>query len=194
MDIYLDRTTLVKSCCYCRQAARSLHRGHADSWDGLRAYYDAARSRAVAELIEELSAMLPASMRNQPPPDRSAIGQRLPKLGLLEYLFGAWLSRRKTRWKVPSLEIHYIATRLSAFLQVLERTSKPDADLLIGLRMDLTSCEFILERRGYGLPEIQRAVPVEHFDQTETVPSVSIAEILHEAPQQPVKPASRVAG
>lgn len=180
MDIPLEKSFAVKLFCYCRQAARSVHRGLGGSWPALIEYYQGDRGASIQQLLQELTRLLAPDSLAQPRCSRQEIGRGLPAIGLFRVLLGRWLARRKTIWPFRREEIQFMASTLTSFLGTLQAPIKPEDDSLIALRMDLNTCEAVVEARCYGVPELTRAVYLEHFDQTDWLPIVRMSDILGE--------------
>jgi hypothetical protein len=178
MGIRLSQETVVELFCHCREAERSVHRALGDCWQDFRQYYSEPKRRAIMTVIEALNGVTgrqrPAAVGD------ASVGREplIPRLGLLRFLCGRWIAPWKRAWTFGEAEAHFIAATLRSLLALLDSPARPDADALIGLRMRLCCCEFIIEARSFGLAVIERAKGIDHFNKTEGLPSETLAAIL----------------
>ncbi len=182
MKIPLDRITILKIYCYCRQAERSVHRvlNPAACWSDFQAYYG-EKCVPIDHLRQFLQTFLSEEKDHDLPLSREVFEKdsRLP--GICQIILGKLLARWKSVWRFSPSEIAFIVATLRKFLLFCRSPSKPIAAELINLRMDFSSIEMVLEWRCYGLKEFQKACHIAHFDQGNEHPGVRIQDILAEA-------------
>ena len=176
MWVQLSRKTVVRIYCYCREGERSVDAALWTPWPELTNYYGAQRIAAIRQTIEELERSLGdrqgCSCRR-----RDELTQRAPTPGLLRVLFGKWFGQTKTAWPLLPQEIQFFASSLLRLLQFLSIPEKPSQEELINLRMDLHACQYLVECRCYGLPELAKAQRIEHFYQSPAVAAVKLADL-----------------
>jgi hypothetical protein len=178
MMVRLDKESVVRLFCYCREAERSVHRALGDPWPEFQAYYGAEKVAPIRCLVGKLREAL--GDRNLSP---LSSGRERP-LGIgpgrffLRYWFGRWLVRWEKCWSFSGRDICFIVTTLEALFRLFGTASKPHADALVALRMAFYDCERVIEGRCYGLREIERASRIDHFHSSPGFPWVQLPEIL----------------
>jgi hypothetical protein len=179
--IRLEKEMVLRLFCTSCQGYRSVHRalqqGH---WTAFQTYYSPEKREAIRRDIKWLVNLTFLPCRDLPPLNADAMSRITPSLGLFRVLFGRWFSRRKRTWQFAVEEIRFLTSRLQHLLDLLDQPERPPAEELISLRIDLCNCSGIFEMHCYGLPELERARYIEHFDQTEWVPHWRLREILGE--------------
>jgi hypothetical protein len=178
MKVRLDKKLVLRLFCYCREAERSVHRALTNPWPAFRAYYSPAKVRAIKEAVARVTRQLGSSAECPTLPSRDQLAVRPDWAIFARVLFGRWLSRWETAWPFPRAEACYLAGTLTFLLRLLDDCDKPDSKVLIDLRMTLYDCQRIIEGRCYGVPGLKLANDIEHFDQTEWVKHVSLADVL----------------
>jgi hypothetical protein len=148
------------------------------SWSDFKNYYAENRGEAVGLLLRHLCQLLGVQCQDLLALSREEVGETVYEPGILRYYLGKWVANRKASWTFPWLQIHFIASNLNSFLAVLALPEKPHFERLISLRMDFCLSEFILESRCHGWAELNQAKRIEHFQQTEWLPTVRVEEIL----------------
>src|SRR5262245_24979850 len=83
------------------------------------------------------------------------------------------LNLGRRRWFFRSNELRFILTAFEELVHRLLHDSAPSFEL----RMDLSMCQTIIERRLAGVPGLRAAAKVEHFCQADHVAHVKIEEI-----------------
>jgi hypothetical protein len=180
-DIQVGKELVLRLFCLSCQGYRSLHRALQEGyWPAFQAYYTSEKREAVRRLVDRLIDLTPRSCREYPPPRSEELFRITPSLGLFRALFGRWLGKRKQNWGFTMEEIRFLTSTLQRLLKLLERPEAPPGDELIALQIDLCNCSGIIEMHCYGLPELERARYIEHFDQTETVQHWQLWEVLGE--------------
>jgi hypothetical protein len=178
VTVRLDKESVVRLYCYCREAERSVHRALSDPWPEFRAYYGPAKTVPIHGLLENLATAVRAGGSC---PD---VSEREEGFGIarwrffLRYWFGRWLVRWEEGWFFPRREVCYMLGRLEALFRLLDAPTKPDAATLIALRKAFCECERIIEGRCYGLCEIEFARGIDHFNKTAWLPHVTLTDVL----------------
>jgi hypothetical protein len=179
--IRLEKEMVLRLFCVSCQGYRSVHRAlQDDSWPAFQTYYTAEKRQAVRRLSERLVNLTPSPCRDLPPPKGDELSRITPSVGLFRVLFGRRLSKRKRTWQFAVEEIRFLTSSLQRLLNLLEQPDRPPGEELIALQIDLCNCSGIFEMHCYGLPELERARYIEHFDQTEWVQHWRLWEVLGE--------------
>jgi hypothetical protein len=180
VKIQLQKEYLLSLYCHARQADRSIDRvlGLGGSWDALRDYYQGRLSalRAMHSMMEQL---VPGRTQGAWPGTRDQVCRSLP--GAISLLLRHCTARWRRAWTFPEQEVCFIAETLGSLLETLEALTRPDTPWLVGLRMDLWACTYIIECRCKGLPELALANRIEHFNHPDSLPHVELAEVLRTA-------------
>jgi len=71
----------------------------------------------------------------------------------------------------------FIHVTLAAFNKILDAAQPHAHTSLIELRLDLNTCEWIIENRMLGIPELGLAQNVEHYGQSDFVQHVTLEEM-----------------
>lgn len=171
----LDRKTIVRIYCYCRQAERSLHRAcdPANAWSGLQAFYDDRKRDAVRRLLTSLSDRLP--------PGSAPASAELVAPSLWRNLSGLLFARWKRRWRFRDHEVRLVSSGLDQLLSVLDAPVRPDLDTLIRQRRQLVDCQAVIEARCPGLAELHEARNVAYFDQNPGSKAIEVSELVPDA-------------
>jgi hypothetical protein len=174
----LDKESVVKLYCYCREAERSVHRALSDPWPDFLAYYGADKTDPIRQLIQGLAgAARKAGPCPDPPPNVGVLDMSVWRM-FVRFCFGRWLVRWETGWSFPEREICYILGRLEALFRLLASPTRPEPQVLIALRMAFCECEHIIAQRCYGLRGIEIAQGIDHFNKTAWLPQVTLADVL----------------
>lgn len=183
--VKLNKAFLLELYCYSRQGERSIAFGLGADWSELREYYRGERSEGLRNLAVRMGRVLDQNGIRSRSWQREEADRHWPSLGLLQYLFGKLIVRWKTWWSFSEEELSLMAFSLHTLLQVLELPSKPDVEALVDLRMNLCLSNYIIEKRGHGLPDFDRARWLEHFYQADWITPVRMADILGEHSEKP---------
>jgi hypothetical protein len=193
MRIRLDKELVLKVYCLCREAERSVHRALDANWSDFQEYYKDTKTRQIRLVVESLYDLLgPAYAHLDPPPDED-LERFISPPGIFRFYFGKWLASRKRWWFFPHQSILFLAYHLDSLVSLLSVQEKPDSAHLITLRRAFGACEYIIECRCHGLEELDLAKMMEHFRQTEWLPTVKLADILGEQKTKGSPPAKRSA-
>jgi hypothetical protein len=170
MGVKLNRDTIVALYCFCRQAERSLDfaLGSDEQWRRLREYYDPQKREQLSSIFRVLT-RLGADCRNVPA--RTSVVRvsfLAPFLFLLHRIANVW----KSAWSFSLAEISFVFASLTKFASLLSVEKPATHNELIELRMDLSTCEWIIACRTCGLPELRQADHVEHFCQSNYIEHV----------------------
>ena len=76
---------------------------------------------------------------------------------LLRRPFIRLANRTRSKWRFSRNEIIFIHQTFQCLLDILPLQPAPPALTLVNLRMDFFTCEYIIERRLDGIPEIEKA-------------------------------------
>jgi hypothetical protein len=176
--VRLDKESVLRLYCYCREAERSLHRALTAPWAGFRAYYGTDKAGAIRSFREQLARKCPGACRSSPLPDVGGVpGMPVWRL-FVRYWFGRWLARWEKQWSFPEDELCITLAGLDALLGLLDAPARPDADVLIGLRMHFYNCQRFIGHRCLGLPDIEKAARIDHFDSSPTYAGLQLSDIL----------------
>ena len=175
MPIEIDKKALLALFCVLRQAERSVHYAHssAGSWNEFIDYYDDSKMANVAESIRLLKAAGAASIDLEI--------RRSPSEGVfMGILFGA--ARRlvnpyKSDWSFTAEEVSFFAATLERLTAVLASRVQPRNDDLVALRMHCHECHAVISRKLIGVPELERALWIEHFRQADHVKAVTFRDM-----------------
>jgi hypothetical protein len=145
-----------------------------DQWALLKDYYGPGKQAALREIVDQL---------------KPFIHPYSPLLDRKEFLKGSfsWLLRRpfirmtnrtKKKWTFSGTEIAFIHQTFQCLIDILVLQPAPPALVLVNMRMDLYTCEHIIQRRLYGIPEIEIASRVEHFCQPDHIEHLKIEDLV----------------
>lgn len=179
MKRQLDRMTAIRLYGYLRQAERSVDYVLAapSQWPALLKYYSADARSNLGSLLDRLRALGAGGRGHW---TRDTVFQ-ITFASLLSRCV-CWLLRsRKTGWSFPERELSFFATTLASLLALLETKTRPETEDLVSLRMDLYTCEYVIQYRLAGVPELHRASAVEHFGQSDHVRRVPMADLERQA-------------
>lgn len=175
MAVVLDKPLALKTACIARQAERSVAFGLlSDSeWSLMRDYYNEDRQRMVFDTIDNLEGLI--SKSNQHISRDSVFPCNLRTV--LKYPLTRLLNCFRSRWRFNSREIQFMTNTLRTFAADLQIADKPDPQHLVELRMSLLTSHEIIGWRMAGVPEFDKAMCVEHFNQAYHLPSFTVEEI-----------------
>jgi hypothetical protein len=177
--IQLGKELVLRLFCASCQAYRSVHRALQDGyWSAFQTYYTSEKREAVRRLVERLIDLTPSAYRNSAAPRSEELSRITPSIGLFRVLFGTWIHKGRQNWRFAVEEIRFLTSTFQRLLNVLERPNAPPGEELIALQIELCNCSGIFEMHCYGLPELERARHIEHFDQTEWVQHWQLSDIL----------------
>jgi hypothetical protein len=179
-SIQIDKDTVLRAYCLYGEAHRSVHRSLDAQWVDFQDYYRGEKTAALTRLVGRLSELAGPGDVPARPITRVEAGESVSSPGFFRYYFGTWIARRKSSWSFPEVSVRFMTSTLMTLLAWLELPTKPDLDGLIALRMDFCNCLGIIDARCHGLPELERARLMEHFHQTEWLPTVTMAQVLGE--------------
>lgn len=173
------RKEIVTAYCYLREAERSIHRAlnPACRWSDFVGYYQPSKLAALQHFAGRFQPALPIA-DHAFPSQQDACRVREP--GLLSILYGICFGRWQQAWRLADDEIAYLGAVFGAIVHLLKAATKPGADILISARMATYDAERILESRCQGLSELQRAMRVAHFDQSPSLATVTVSDILRD--------------
>lgn len=175
MSVTIDKRLAIKCLCVSRQAERSIAFaiGSEKQWARLREYYDEIRMRPLLEAIDELDSLIGRRSRTWSSeavyPNLLAAGVTYP----LKWLF----NRLRNRWRFRSSEAEFLRDALVRFTEALHEVNKPEAPLLVNLRMDLSVGQTVIHNHLVGVADADKAMKVEHFCQPYHIRHVTIDEV-----------------
>jgi hypothetical protein len=176
----LDRESVLKLFCYCREAERSVHHALDAPWPDFQAYYAPDKTEAIESLIGQLSVGLTPGGTGLVPAESSEGHGMAPWRFFFRYWFGRLIAPWERSWTFPERDVRHILATLTSLLRLLDVPARPDAHALIALRMAFYDCQRIIEGRCYGLRELEQARRIDHFHRTREQPVVQLADILRE--------------
>jgi hypothetical protein len=189
MSVTLDKDTVLRAFCYCREAERSVHRALGANWAEFGEYYAPSKRADISSLIDHLGNLAGPRFNNDVQPTADEVGRHVREPGIVRYFLGPWIAGWKHSWKFPEAAVHFIGSRLATLLSLLDHPIKPRPEVLIALRVDLSRCGCIIECRCHGLAELKRASFIDHFHRTDWLRFVTLEEILgrHENEERSVR-------
>jgi hypothetical protein len=176
MSVEIQKRLALQLFAYAREAERSVDFAcHGpEQWASLRDYYGGEKREALRELLKQIEPFIPPY-----PPllDRSQF-YASDFLWLLRRPFIRLANRKRLDWQFAPREIVFIHQIFNYLLDLLAAEPAPPAQTLVNLRMDFSTCEDIIDTRLHGVPELGRALKVEHFCQNERGEYVKIKDLL----------------
>jgi hypothetical protein len=173
----LPRWLIVETYALCRQAERSVDKVLDGRWPEFTAYYRGKRLTAVKRVVEHLRSSASGGTCD-PSPGRDELMRNSGRPGLVRFLFGKWLAAGKKEWSIPCREVGFTATVLQGLARLIEQEESPDPDTLVELRMDLWAAQWLIDGHCCGLPELARAVRMEHFMQSDHLATITLADLI----------------
>jgi hypothetical protein len=181
-----DKKDVLGLFCSLRQAERSVHYALScpKQWPEFVAYYDDART---IRIVDQIRLLKEAGATYNKIPRRHSSSQNA-MVSILRSALQALTNQFKSHWSFSAEEISLFSATLRRLLELLSSPGQPSLDELMALREDCYECCALIERRLVGLPEIKRALSIEHFYQSEHVSHVTFDEmgLLARAPAQSV--------
>ena len=187
MTIGIKKIEALKFFCLARQAERSIDFALScqRQWDLLRQYYEAGRLNRLESAVKSLQALIPGAARPYATADTAF---RISAWWILTYPARLIFNRFRVSWRFQEAEAQFIVRTFESAVALLRQRQKPDAQLLVLMRMDLHACEVIIERKLAGVPETHQAQRIEHFCQAPHIKPF----LLEELAGREVKEASRL--
>jgi hypothetical protein len=162
---------------YAREAERSVDAVLGNKWSELVDYYQ-DKIGVLASWATCLRILLPSQAAPSRPPSREDIGRAVSPPGLFSVLFGRWIASWKSTWRFSDRELAFFISTLNTLLEFLKAPESPPREELIAVRRDLYVCQYVIDCRCHGLPELVRARRVEHFRQSLHLVPVKIADLV----------------
>ncbi len=180
MRITIDKKRALTTLCVARQAERSVDfaLGSQSQWALLREYYDDERLQPVLDTLAHLEAATELSSRVI---SRDTVFP-ITVWGVLTYPLRWLVNHFRNRWRFRADEVQFMLLTLRTFLAALRSVAMPEAPTLVGMRMDLSCCEWIIGQRLAGVAEIDKAMRVEHFCQSDYLTFVTIQDVCGTSP------------
>ena len=174
---YLPRRFVVQVYCLARQAERSLDAALFAPWSELAAYFTGERAARLNDVLGGLVNHLQSEGMTLPRTGREEVVRTVKTPGLIRHLSGPHLARWKKQWAFSRQQLCFIAGAFQSFLYLLKAGPEPARETIISLRMDFWACEYLIECRCHGMPELTRATYVEHFNQSLHVTPVKVSDL-----------------
>src|SRR5262249_22216779 len=170
-----EKSEALKLFCLARQAERSIDFALSSErqWDLLRHYYHSERLGMLECAVESLRGLAPAAAT----PISTDQAFRLRLWWILTYPARKLLNRVRAFWRFKETELKFILQTFQSVIDSLRRRHKPNARTLVQLRMELLTCQLIIERKMVGLPQIREAERIEHFCQAPHIKPFKLEEI-----------------
>jgi hypothetical protein len=170
----MEKPLVLRLYCLLRQAERSLQAAlYPGQWLRLQQYYDSEKRDFIRKVLAEIASLL----QHGDGPLPCSHFSRLSIGWLVSYPFRTLWNRHRTRWLFPEPEVRFLAETGRVFLDALSAAGDPSNHDLIQLKINLYVSAWVIERRLVGLPELRRAVKIEHFAPSphqESIPLVSV--------------------
>jgi hypothetical protein len=176
MTVEIPKKLAIQLFAYAREAERSVDFSYMgpDQWVLLQDYYGPGKQAALREIVDQLKPLIPSYP---------------PLLARDQFFKGTltWILRRpfirlanlsKLKWRFSRNEIIFINQAFKCLLDIVPLRPVPPALTLVNMRLDLFTCECIIQRRLDGIPEIEKANRVEHFCQPDHIEHVKIEDLL----------------
>ena len=175
MGASLKKNLAVTLYCHYRQAERSVHFALSNpaQWLGFIRYYDPMKRKALASALEALRAV---GTTDRGIPTREQF-LRTCFFRPWTFLLNQLRESATASWRFSEDELAFLCATLAAFDSVLDSHVAREHAVLIDLRLDLCTCEAIIENRLIGVAELRTARNIEHFGQSDYVRHVTFEEI-----------------
>lgn len=166
MGIRLKKRFAILLFCCLRQAERSVHYAVSTPswWDQFLEYYDAPRRQMLRSIRDRLYAM---GARRTRIPQREDVDRTFLPYEMQIYFnqFTNFLLRPlKRSWRFTEDEVTFFAVALDAVDKLWDEREPPLANhYLVKLRTDISIARDIMEIRMAGIPQIKKAMWMEHF-------------------------------
>ena len=176
MTAEIHKKLAIQLFAYAREAERSVDFSTqgSDQWALLQNYYGSAKQRALREVVDQLKPLIPS----YPPLLHRDQFSKGAFLSLLRLPFVRLANSTKRNWRFSRNEIIFIHQCFQCLIDTLPLQQAPPALLLVNMRMDFFTCEYIIKTRLHGVPEIDNASRVEHFCQSDYIEHVGIEDLL----------------
>jgi hypothetical protein len=170
----VDKQLAIVVYCFCRQAERSIDSALSSSeqWLRLVDYYAGTKRDGLNGTLDRLKSL-------------GAAGQLAgTRDSVFQSSFASWLrafivrplNHLRSSWYFSKPELAFLYATLAKFVEHLRDVGSPQPGQLIDLRMDLLSCQWIIQRRMGKLPGLEKATNIEHFGQSDYVAHATLEE------------------
>jgi hypothetical protein len=175
MAFYFPKNTALTLLCLFRQAERSVHYALAcpSQWSQFVAYYDKPKQFQISEVIGMLQ---DAGAVQDNVPSRQDLAQN-GLWSIVRCTAGLLSNPLKRSWAFSVREMSFFSATLEHLLKILNNTDLPQKEELIELRLDCFECHYVIARKLIGVPEMQIANSIEHFNQSEYVSHVKFQDM-----------------
>lgn len=174
----LSARTVLELFCVARQAERSVDKVLGNEWSEFVDYYSPEKVERIESLITHLRCLLPTDALVASPADRDAIGDGVPTPGMITVFIVQWFAAMRKTWRFRGQELGFMAATLESVLRALKSPHPPTQEALIALRMNLYTCEVVIECRCYGLPGLAEAARIEHLWHSPIIGPVKIIDLV----------------
>jgi hypothetical protein len=174
MSVRLANDVVLELYCCVRQAALSLDRAlSAGAWPSLREYYDYRRRSWISKIIHSAEPVVEA------PRELALGGRERPRdSSLASIALAKLVGRFRHSVAFSGDDARFLTRALADLLKLLDSECYPGRDMLIALRLDLSTGETLLEHKAGSMPGLARCRLIEHFNQAPHLATVSLASLL----------------
>jgi hypothetical protein len=176
VSLQISKNLAIRAFAYAREAERSVDyscRGEGQ-WGLFQEYYAPTKQAGLREVVNQLKPLIPSA-----PPVLER--QRFSKFVVPWFLlrpFAVLARQQKTTWRFPLDEIVFLHQTFQCLIEMLPLQPAPPSLTLINLRMDFWTCQYLIRRRLYGVPQIEQATRIEHFCQPEHIQHTKLEDLL----------------
>ena len=176
MTVEIPKRLALELFAYAREAERSVDSAShgPEQWALLRDYYGEEKRDALRQMLKQIKPLIPTYL---PLLERRQF-DTTSFFWLLCRPFVRLANRKKLSWRFARNEIVFIHQSFNYLLDLLAIEPAPPALTLVNLRMDFWACEYLVETRLRGVPELEKAVHIEHFGQSDYIEHVKIKDLL----------------
>jgi hypothetical protein len=176
MTVEIHKKLAIQLFACARQAERSVAFAQLgpDQWALLRDYYRHEKREYVREVVSQLEQFIPSPA---PLIDRNTFFKGT-FVRLLRRPFIRLTNHSRLKWRFTHNEIIFIRQTLNCLVGMLPLQPVPPALTLFNLRMDCFTCKYIIDTHLHGTPELDVAVRVEHFCQSDYIAHAKIEELF----------------
>jgi hypothetical protein len=173
-----NRNEMLKIYCICREAERSSDNCFSkDSvWTRFVAYYNDSKRSDLRQIINRIAC---ETLQGEPTPNRASFfcSDFLTFLSLIGHLA---LNQVSTHYRFSRKEALFVCDSFRRLLAHLQSAKPPSQETMNELRMDFYKCGEIMQHKLVGVQQAKKARNIEHFDQSQFITHVSLADVLNE--------------
>jgi hypothetical protein len=176
MNIQISKNLAIRTFAYAREAERSVDysfRGEGQ-WGLFKEYYAPTKQADLRDLVDQLKPLVPSF---PPMIERQRFSESVVPW-FLTRPFAVLANQKKTTWQFPLDEIVFLHQTFQCLIEMLPLQPAPPRLTLVNLRMDFWTCQYLIRRRLYGVPQIKQATRIEHFCQPEHIQHTELEDLL----------------